>query len=117
MTIRSFPHIPSPPKNPAELWPWLRTLWQAVVRIRQGKLECVGEVTLTANAATTTLTATGLLSMQSVVEFDPKTANAATEKAAGTMYVLTADRANDTWTITHANNAQTDRTFQYSIVG
>ena len=57
------------------------------------------------------------LSPQSVVTFDPKTANAATELYGATMYVLTANRGNAAWTITHANNANADKTFAYSIIG
>ena len=78
-------------------------------------MDIVSELTLTANAATSTLTFKGL-SPQSVVIFDPKTANAAAELYGATMYVLTANRGNDTWTVTHANNAQTDRTFQVAVL-
>jgi uncharacterized secreted protein with C-terminal beta-propeller domain len=79
-------------------------------------MDIVTELTLTANAATSTLTWKGL-SPQSVVVFDPKTANAAAELYGGTMYVLTANRGNDVWTVTHASNAQTDRTFQVAVIG
>jgi hypothetical protein len=79
-------------------------------------MEVVSEFTLTANAATSVLSWKGL-SPQSVVVFDPKTANAAAELAAGTMYTLTANRGNDSWTVTHANNAQADRTFQVAVIG
>ena len=81
-----------------------------------GKLNNTGTITLTINVATTVLNRKGL-SPQSVVHFDPKTANAATEIYGATMYVLTANRLNDAWTITHANNATADRTFQYSVLG
>ena len=94
----------------------LRSIWGSLVKTRKGKLECVAELTLTANAATTAFNYNGL-SPQSVVIFDPKTANAATEKAAGTMYVLEASRSNNVWTVTHANNAQADRKFQVAIIG
>jgi uncharacterized secreted protein with C-terminal beta-propeller domain len=79
-------------------------------------MDIVTELTLTANVAATTLNWKGL-SPQSVVVFDPKTANAAAELYGGTLYVLTANRGNDVWTVTHANNAQTDRTFQVAIIG
>jgi uncharacterized secreted protein with C-terminal beta-propeller domain len=79
-------------------------------------MDIVTELTLTANAATSTLNWKGL-SPQSVVVFDPKTANAAAELYGGTLYVLTANRGNDVWTVTHANNAQTDRTFQICVLG
>jgi hypothetical protein len=91
-------------------------MWEVMAQVRRGKMDAITELTLTANAATSTLAWKGL-SPQSVVVFDPKTANAAAELAAGTMYVLTANRGNDTWTVTHANNAQADRTFQVAIIG
>ena len=111
MTIRSFLHLPPPPNNPE-----IRRLYEVLQQMRRGKIECVTEITLTDNAATTVLNYKGL-SPQSVVIFDPKTANAAADLYGGTMYVLTANRSNDAWTITHANNAQTDRTFQAAIIG
>ena len=91
-------------------------MWEVMAQVRRGKMDAITELTLTANAATSTLAWKGL-SPQSVVIFDPKTANAAAELAAGTMYVLTANRGNDSWTVTHANNAQADRSFQVCILG
>ena len=111
MTIRPFLHLPPPANNEAS-----RRLHAVMTAMRRGKLECVTEFTLTANAATSTLSFKGL-SPQSVVIFDPKTANAAAELYGGTMYVLTANRGNDSWTVTHANNANADRTFQVAVIG
>ena len=45
----------------------------------------------------------------------PKTAHAAAELAAGGCYVSAV--AAGTFTLTHANNAQTDRTFAYVCLG
>lgn len=106
VNITNFPSLTS----------YLRNLRGVIMTIWKGKLSCVTTFTLTANAATTVLNYKGL-SPQSVVSFDPKSANASAEKAAGTLYVLTANRGNDAWTVTHANNAQTDRVFQISIIG
>ena len=111
MTVRSFLHLPPAPPTPEG-----RRLFEVVQQLRRGKMDIVTELTLTANAATSTLNWKGL-SPQSVVVFDPKTANAAAELYGGTLYVLTAGRGNDVWTVTHANNAQTDRTFQVAIIG
>lgn len=89
----------------------------AAVRLAMaGKLNAVGDFTCTANAASTVLT-DSRLTINSAVIFDPTTANAAAELAAGTMYVLTANRNNETWTVTHANAASTDRTFKVLIIG
>lgn len=82
----------------------------------QGKLNSVGSITLTQSSATTTLT-DYYLTTESKVFFTPLTANAAAELAAGTMYVLAANKGDGSWTITNANNAQSDRTFDYLIIG
>lgn len=111
MAVRSFLHLPPPANTPQA-----RRLYEVLQQMRRGKMECVLEFTLTANAATSTLNFKGL-SPQSVVVFDPKTANAAAELYGGTMYVLAANRGNDSWTVTHANNAQVDRTFQVAVIG
>ena len=95
---------------------YLRSLRLSIFNIWRGKLSCVVEFTLTANAATTVLNYKGL-SPQSTVSFDPKTLNASNEKAAGTLYVLTANRGNDAWTVTHSNAASADRTYQVKIIG
>ena len=87
-----------------------------VERINRGKINASIDVTLTASAASTTITDARLAST-SILLFDPTTAHAATELAAGTMYVLAANRTNGSATITHANNAQTDRTFRVLIIG
>jgi hypothetical protein len=110
MAVRPFLHLPPPPRDPDG-----RRLWEVVAQVRRGKIDAVSTFTLTANAASSVLNFKGL-SPQSVVIFDPKTANAATELYGGTMYALTANRGNDQWTVTHANNAQADRTFQVLVM-
>lgn len=118
MPVYPFLHLPSPTtfKNLDEVGAYLRRQWESLQALRKGKIECVSTVTLTASAATTKITDIRL-SPQSLVMFDPKTANAATELYGGTMYVLTANRGDGEWTISHANNTQADRTFQIAIVG
>lgn len=118
MTIRPFQHLPPPTvfASFAGVTDYLRKLWDAMYKLRRGKTENVVELTLTANAASTVLI-DERLSIQSVMVFDPKTANAAAELYAGTMYVLTANRSDGSWTITHANNAQVNREFQVAIIG
>ena len=93
-----------------------RSLASVVNRALTGKINAIGEVTLTANAASTVLT-DARLTTGSVVLFDPVTANAATALYNGTTYVLDADRRNGEHTITHSNNAQTDRTFKFLLIG
>ena len=111
MTIRSFLHFPPPPNDP-----FSRRMYEVLQQIRSGKLEVVAEVTLTASAASTTITDIRI-SPQSVIVWHPRTANAAAELAAGTMYITDANMGNGTFTVIHANNAQTDRDFRYAVVG
>lgn len=111
MTIRPFLHFPPPPANSE-----LRRQYEVLQQMRNGKLENVAEVTLTANVASTTVTDIRV-SPQSVLAWHPRTANAAAELANGTMYVTDANMANGSYTITHANNAQTDRVFRVAIIG
>lgn len=111
MTIRPFLHFPPPPADPVE-----RRRYEVLQQMRSGKLECVGEFTLTAGAASSVLNDVRI-SPQSVIVWHPRTANAAAEMAAGTMYIADANMGDGTATVTHANNAQTDRDFRYAIIG
>jgi hypothetical protein len=79
----------------------------------RNRLASVREITLTASAATTVVPDLAC-SAVSHIFFSPLTANAAAEIGAGTMYV--SSRGFRTFTITHANNAQVDRTFSYVLV-
>jgi hypothetical protein len=91
---------------------WLRLIAVAINNLLQGKSLNTGNVTLTANSATTTLT-DDRIGPNTVITFMPTTANAAT--ATGNLYV--SARTSGSATLTHANNAQTDRSFAYEITG
>lgn len=96
----------------------LRSVVRVIRNIMQGKTNNAYTVTLTANSATTSVTiAHGDIGPLSTILFMPTTANAATEFGAGAMYVSAINALTDSFTITHANNAQTDRIFRYVIVG
>jgi hypothetical protein len=118
MTIRNFQHLQPPPSfgDLIDVQVYSRKLFDALFRLMQGKSQNVAEVTLTANSATTVFNDIRL-SIQTAILFDPRTANAATEYHGGTMYILDANRGKGTCTITHANNAQVDRTFFVAFVG
>jgi hypothetical protein len=91
----------------------IRVVAQAVKQLIEGRSNASGQITLTANAASTTITKTTINGQAGFFMF-PKTANAAAEMAAGGCYaVVTAGSV----VITHANNAQTDRTFYYVVIG
>lgn len=102
--FRGLPNVGATPREIAE----------AVNRLTQGKLNSVISVTLTANQGSTTVSSP-LLTGSSWLGFMPKTANAAAEIGAGTLYV--SSRGKETATLTHANNAQTDRDFDVLIIG
>ena len=118
MAIRSFLHAqkPSAFKSFSDVSRWVESLHGAFYKARHGKLDCVTTLTLTVSSATTVFN-DKRLSPQSVVILDPVTLNAASELAAGTVYCLTANRGNEQWTYTNANNALSDRTFAVAIIG
>lgn len=92
----------------------LKKIILSIQQLAAGRSNAVGSVTLAAGAESTTVSdnncATG-----STVLFTPTTANAAAEIGNGTMYLSAV--ANKSFTLTHANNAQVDRTFLYAIIG
>lgn len=80
----------------------------------KGRTENVSQVTLTANAVSTTVNNSNI-SENSEILLSPKTANAAA--AIATTYIPEATILNGSFVIQHANNAQTDKTFGYVWVG
>lgn len=94
-----------------------RDIATAVNQALKGKLNSGGTVTLTANAASTTVS-NALISKDSGVFLFPQTAHAAAEIAAGGCYVDPSNTVKETsFTIAHANNSQDDRTYAYVILG
>jgi hypothetical protein len=91
-----------------------RKINTAINQLAQGRSNAVGSVTLVANASTTIVTA-GNCGAGSVVLLSPLTAHAAAEIGNGTIFVSAV--ANGAFTLTHANNAQTDRVFGFVAVG
>lgn len=78
-----------------------------------GHLNCGVQVTLAPSAASTTLV-DARINLNTAVLACPLTANAAAEIGAGTMYfVPTVGQA----VIHHANNTQSDRTFNLALIG
>jgi hypothetical protein len=118
LTIRPMKHLPGP-KNFirfGDVISYSRTLFESLFQARRGHLECSVLLTLTAGAASTTLT-DPRISIQTAFGFDPLTSNAALEKAAGTLYATEANRGTGSIVITHANNGQTDRTYIVTMLG
>lgn len=109
-SARSFPSVPVVWNGPTE--EWIRLVAEAVRGLQDGKILATGTVTLTVNAATTTLS-DRRIGPNSVILFMPTTANAAT--ALSGLYV--SARTNESATLNHTSNAQTDRTFGYVVLG
>ena len=116
MAQPEYPGAPAdgPSEDPQALRRWITQIARVVNRINGGKVNATGNVTLTAGAATTTVSDPRATAF-SCVGFMPTTANAAAELGAGTLYVTA--RANGAFVIAHASNAQADRAFVYSIFG
>lgn len=104
----NFPRLPPSLRKDEQN---LRLIAQAVNSVVDGKMNCTGEVTLTASTTTTAVT-NNLCNANSVILLQPITANAAA--AIGTTYIVAA---TGSFTVTHANNAQTDRNFKYVLIG
>jgi hypothetical protein len=80
----------------------------------EGRRNTTGTVTLSTGTAATTVTHANF-GKDSVPVLTPLHANAAAEIGNGTMYV--SARAQGSFTIAHANNATTNRTFAFSFDG
>jgi hypothetical protein len=89
-----------------------RLLANGVNSLRDGKINATGSATLAASATSTAVTDVRV-GADSVLLLMPTTANAA--GALATTYIGTV--AKQSFTISHANNSQTDRTFKYAILG
>lgn len=90
----------------------LREIAGVLNNVLKGKLNCTGTFTVTANAATTTLS-DPRIGANSVIHVMPQTAHAAAE--IGTLYFTAF--GDGSCTVNHANSAQTDRTFSYAVIG
>ena len=91
---------------------------RAIIELAQGRVNCVGEVTLRANQTTTTVTLSVSKAAVNVggdcqIFLSPKTANAAA--AVATTYVSSITLGQ--FVLTHANNAQADKSFGWCALG
>lgn len=83
-------------------------------QLAAGRSNASGSVTLAAGATSTSVKADNCAAQCAVFLF-PKTANGAAALAAGTTYVASVGK--QTFTIAHADNAQTDRSFFWVALG
>jgi hypothetical protein len=84
----------------------------AIQQLYAGRSNATGSVTLAAGATSTTVTAENCAAQCAVFLF-PKTANGAA--ALATTFINSVGKQS--FTISHANNAQTDRSFFYVCLG
>lgn len=117
MAVSNFPDLGAyTPDHPS----LLRDIINVVKNLMQGRSNNTGNVTLTANSVTTVVQVPKeKLGINTLVVLIPQTSNAATEYGAGSLYLSSRNLSVDppTFTLTHANNAQIDRTFGYFFVG
>lgn len=92
----------------------LQRVVDAIIQLAQGRQSSIGDVTLRPNQTTTTVSFPNCSTECRVFLF-PQTANAAA--AVPTTYILQADILRRQFTITHANNAQADKTFSFLCIG
>lgn len=106
------------PEQMSNLSLWLRIVAAKVNQILRGRTNNVGTVTLTANSVTTAVTvAIGVFGDNTVMVFEPTTATAATAFGSGSFYVSARDASAGTYTITHPNTADADKTFRVAYIG
>lgn len=92
----------------------LPTIRKAVRAIGRGEQHNVGTFTLTPGATSTVVNSVNCAPGKSV-NFSPATANAAA--AMSSTFVRLTDVGAGSFTVTHASNAQADRTFYYEVTG
>ena len=110
--VSSYNVAPAVPLEWADEEEHRRKIAEGTELALNGKIRSVGTITLADGSATTALP-DKRIGPQSFIGFMPTTANAAGELA--TMYV--SARTDESATITHANNAEVDRTFIYVVLG
>ena len=105
MSFRTFPNI-----TPGEAWS--RITGAILQYVRNGKLNCVEEITLTASSATTTLT-DQLIGPGSHIGLMSMHADAAAE-----LPTLSFDNPGyGSVVINHSNNILTTRRYRYTVIG
>lgn len=94
-----------------------KDLWRIVRGVRDlfaGRSNAVGSITLTASVTTTVVTAINCGEGCTPI-LTPMTAHASAEFGNGTIYVSAVK--NGSFTVTHASNSQTDRTYRWAAFG
>jgi len=83
-----------------------------------GKLNQTGTFTLNASTVSTSVKfSENVIGPNTVMIYFPRTSNASTVWADGGMFVSTVDSTNDIIGLTHTSDANTDKTFNYVLIG
>lgn len=109
-TAVAFSGVPTTHRDTSE---HLRMIAEAVNLLMRGKSNNTGSFTLTANAASTTVT-DPRVSPNTRVHAVPTTANAQADYIAASFLITPGD---GTFAVTHANDADADKIFVYSLIG
>jgi len=116
MANQSFPGVPA--YNGVNINDWTIHARNSVNGLLLGKSNNTGAVTLnTSTSSTTVVLASGRLGPNTVILFEPTTANAAIEVSTATMWVSTKDPLTNKFIITNAVNNKNDRTFNFVLIG
>jgi hypothetical protein len=111
MAQRGHPHVPIEWSNTRE---WIRRCAEAINSLRDGRINSVGAITLTASSATTTLS-DRRIGPDSFIDFMPTTANASAALNDGSFYITA--RADGSCTINHTNDSNSDKTLTFVVLG
>lgn len=116
MAVPTFPGVP--PYNGININDWTIHARNTINGLLLGKSNNTGTVTLhTSTSSTTVVLAKGRLGPNTVILFQPLTADAVTEVSTATMWVSTLDSLNNKFIITNAVNNKNDRTFNFVLIG
>lgn len=102
--------MPKPSQDESNLF----RIVQAIRELFEGRSHAVGQVTLRANQATTTVTSANI-GPDARISLLPRTANASADFGGGAFYVSSVTAGS--FVITHPNDADVDKTFDWHALG
>lgn len=112
----TFPGVPD--FVTTNLSDWIRKARITINGCLNGRTNNTGTFTLAANTVSTNVViAEGRLGPDTVVVFVPTTSTAATAFGSGGMWQSSRSELTNTFSFTHPNTADSDKIFQYVLVG
>lgn len=114
----SIPFNGVPVFNGANIDEWTLKAKNTINNNLNGKLNSTGTFTLAASTVSTEVKfAAGMIGQDTKLIYFPLTANAAAVWGVGTMFQSSRDVTNSVIGLTHASDANTDKTFAYVLIG